>query len=43
MLAGNQRADRFYRRDGWQPDGAGKAETRPGGVILNELRYHRTL
>jgi GNAT superfamily N-acetyltransferase len=43
ILAGNQRADRFYRLDGWLPDGATKTETRPGGITLNELRYHRDL
>lgn len=42
VLAGNDRARRFYAADGWSPDGAERAETRPG-FVLDEVRYARTL
>ncbi len=38
VLAGNDRARRFYSRQGWQPDGAEKREQR-GDVILHEVRF----
>jgi GNAT superfamily N-acetyltransferase len=44
VLKGNVRADRFYRKDGWQPDGIEKSETMWGTQVV-ELRYlrHMTL
>src|ERR1700742_2134958 len=42
ILAGNQRADRFYRNDGWAPDGIRKTDTL-WGVTVEELRYQRPL
>jgi GNAT superfamily N-acetyltransferase len=42
ILAGNQRADRFYRNDGWAPDGLRKTDTL-WGVTVEELRYQRPL
>lgn len=42
VLAGNTRAERFYRADGWLPDGARRTETSLG-VALEELRYRRPL
>jgi GNAT superfamily N-acetyltransferase len=42
VLAGNTRADRFYRRDGWAPTG----ETRSAvvwGIVVEEVGYRRTL
>ena len=42
VLVGNQRADRFYRNDGWTPDGARKTDTL-WGVTVEELRYQRAL
>ena len=41
-LDGNQRADRFYRADGWAPDGRGSAQE-IWGVQVNESRYARAL
>ncbi len=38
VLAGNHRARRFYRRQGWEPDGAEKREAR-GDVTLHEVRF----
>ena len=38
----NQRADRFYRNDGWAPDGIRKTDTL-WGVTVEELRYQRPL
>lgn len=43
VLAGNQRAIRFYERAGFTPDGGVKLETLPGGVEVRELRYRRAL
>jgi GNAT superfamily N-acetyltransferase len=37
VLAGNERARRFYRRQGWEPDGVEKHEQR-GDVTLHEVR-----
>ena len=42
MLAGNVRAERFYRRDGWAPDGMRKTDSRLG-VTLYEVRYRAKL
>ncbi len=42
VLAGNERAARFYRDDGWAPDGARRQET-SWGVTADEIRYRRTL
>ena len=38
VLEGNDRARRFYERNGWQPDGAVKEDTF-GGQATRELRY----
>ena len=42
VLAGNTRAERFYRADGWLPDGARRQE-QIYGVTADEVRYRRTL
>ncbi len=42
VLAGNERAQRFYRADGWAPDGARRHAT-IWGVAADEIRYRRTL
>lgn len=42
LLEGNVRADRFYRVDGWLPDGTRRMETM-WGITVNELRYRRAL
>lgn len=42
LLAGNARADRFYRMDGWAPDGLRRSETMRG-VAVDEVRYRRAL
>ena len=42
VLAGNVRADRFYRTDGWMPDGVSRIDT-VWGAEVNELRYQRLL
>ncbi len=42
VLAGNERAERFYRADGWTPDGARRQEE-VWGVVADELRYRRSL
>jgi len=42
VLNGNQRAERFYRIDGWAPDGARKTGT-VWGVEVDEVRYRRAL
>jgi GNAT superfamily N-acetyltransferase len=41
ILKGNVRADRFYRNDGWQPDGAEKSEMMWGTQVveLRDLRH----
>lgn len=39
---GNDRAQRFYRADGWQPDGQRRQED-VWGVLADEVRYHRPL
>lgn len=42
VLKNNVRAARFYSRDGWQPDGAMKAD-RVWDVDVEEVRYLRSL
>jgi GNAT superfamily N-acetyltransferase len=42
VLAGNARAERFYRIDGWASDGQIKTDTM-WGVTVNEVRYQRGL
>ena len=41
-LAGNVRADRFYRNDGWVPEGTQRTDT-VWGVSVKEFRYQRDL
>jgi GNAT superfamily N-acetyltransferase len=43
MLAGNRRALRFYRREGWTSDGRSKLVTGPGGVELDHRGMSRRL
>lgn len=40
VLAGNERAQRFYRADGWHPDGHQRDEQR-WDVPVQEVRYRR--
>lgn len=42
VLAGNVRAERFYRTDQWSPDGA-RRTVEVWGVSVDEIRYQRTL
>jgi GNAT superfamily N-acetyltransferase len=42
VLAGNLRADRFYRNDGWIPDGTRRTESL-WNVTVEELLYRRPL
>jgi GNAT superfamily N-acetyltransferase len=42
LLAGNARADRFYRIDGWLPDGPARTDS-VWGVTVDEVRYRRAL
>lgn len=42
MLDGNARADRFYRMDGWVPDGSSK-QGDIWGITVPEIRYRRHL
>jgi GNAT superfamily N-acetyltransferase len=42
LLAGNAPADRFYRIDGWRPDGSRRTDS-VWGVTVDELRYRRAL
>jgi GNAT superfamily N-acetyltransferase len=42
VLEGNLRAERFYRRDHWIPDGAQRTDE-VWGVKVNDLRYRRKL
>lgn len=41
VLDGNERAQRFYTKHGWAPDGGTKTDPREG-FELYELRYSRT-
>jgi ribosomal protein S18 acetylase RimI-like enzyme len=42
VLAGNLRADRFYRMDGWAPDGVKRTDS-VWAVTVKEVRYQREL
>jgi GNAT superfamily N-acetyltransferase len=42
LLRGNVRGERFYRQDGWVPDGAHKAD-RIWDIDVEDFRYVRTL
>ncbi|KAA6457329.1 GNAT family N-acetyltransferase [Acidobacteria bacterium AB60] len=42
LLKGNARGDRFYRKDGWTPDGTRKSEIM-WGVEVEDFRYSRPL
>jgi ribosomal protein S18 acetylase RimI-like enzyme len=42
VLDTNSRAQRFYEKAGWRPDGAVKIDERPG-LVLRELRYRTQL
>lgn len=42
VMAGNERAERFYGADGWLPDGLRRSE-HVWGVTVNEVRYVRGL
>ncbi len=42
VLRKNDRAQRFYERDGWRPDGARRTRSY-GGQPVDEVRYRRTL
>ncbi len=42
VLAGNERARRFYERRGFVPDGSVRKET-ISGAELDEVRYHRSV
>lgn len=42
VLADNERAQRFYRADGWHPDGQRRNE-QIGDVTVDEVRYRRRL
>jgi GNAT superfamily N-acetyltransferase len=42
VLAGNARAERFYRIDQWVPDGLRRTAS-VWGVALDEIRYRRAL
>ena len=42
VLSTNTRAQAFYARQGWRPDGARKQE-RQNGFLLDELRFRRML
>ena len=43
MLAGNERALRFYHREGWLADGRSKLVTGPGGVEMDHRGMARAL
>lgn len=40
VLVNNDRAERFYRTDGWLPDG-GRRQDDVWGVSVDEVRYGR--
>ncbi len=42
VLVGNERADRFYRLDGWLPDGS-RREDAMWGVSVEDTRFCRSL
>ena len=43
VLRENQRAIRFYEKMGFEADGAEKVETWQNGMVLDEIRYCRSL
>jgi hypothetical protein len=42
VLVGNDRAQRFYRVDGWLPDGT-RRDQEVWGITVDEIRYRRPL
>ena len=42
VLVGNERAERFYRTDGWGPDGQRRLHD-VQGITVDEIRYRRPL
>jgi ribosomal protein S18 acetylase RimI-like enzyme len=42
VLTGNERAERFYRLDGWTPDGS-RRPAKVAGFSVEDVRYHRRL
>jgi ribosomal protein S18 acetylase RimI-like enzyme len=42
VLDGNERAQRFYEREGWSPDGASREE-QPYDIVSNVRRFRRRL
>jgi GNAT superfamily N-acetyltransferase len=42
VLVGNERAERFYRTDGWEPDGHRRRQE-VQGITVDEIRYTRPL
>ena len=42
VLVGNTRAQRFYRKDQWTPDGGQRTEEK-WGFKMNDVRYRRNL
>jgi ribosomal protein S18 acetylase RimI-like enzyme len=42
VLVGNERAERFYRLDGWRPDGS-QRQNQVWDVEVNEVRYRSPL
>jgi ribosomal protein S18 acetylase RimI-like enzyme len=42
VLVGNERAQRFYRADGWAPDGSRRLDA-VWGAAVDEVRYRRHL
>jgi GNAT superfamily N-acetyltransferase len=42
VLVGNRRAERFYRIDGWAPDGS-RRQNEAWGLTVDEIGYRRSL
>ncbi|HLN41182.1 MAG TPA: GNAT family N-acetyltransferase [Acidimicrobiales bacterium] len=42
VLVGNERAQRFYRADGWEPDDT-RRRVEVWGIAVDEIRYRRRL
>lgn len=42
VLAGNERAENFYQRDGWTADGT-RRPAKVAGISVEDLRYSRSL
>jgi ribosomal protein S18 acetylase RimI-like enzyme len=42
VLAGNVRAERFYRKDQWMPDGTRRTDS-VWNITVDEVRYRRSL